>query len=335
MWVSRHPLNNSLVVFIHGIWGSRWTTWKSYVDFFQRMPTEKPLLRNYDVYLFNYESKRFRQPPLRPTVVRDLRMFLSEQNDRYDTIVLVCHSQGGLVGKLYLLEELVSGRGQELKVDMVLTLSTPHRGANRRNPVVGLGLLLGWIFKKLWGLRKTFILRQLADMSPGSENIRFLAGNWDKHVSASPQQAPAKFKRYIYSVTIGGLKDRLVSKESAEGFYVDHPDSNFTGHSADSKAVAEIVGWYLSQHAKPIAVTREIENVYSSPALLSSHTARCMQEASRILGLCFRRCFLPDYVDRRASCFIDDFFDAFMQRPLRKLGLLEAFQSYVERTMRD
>jgi pimeloyl-ACP methyl ester carboxylesterase len=336
VWISRHPLNNSLVVFIHGIWGSRWSTWKSYVDFFQRIPTEKPLIRNYDVYLFNYKTNKIRQPPLRPTVVRDLRIFLAEQNEKYETIVLVCHSQGGLVAKIYLLEELRRNRGKELKVDMILTLNSPHRGANWRHWAVCLGLLLGLVLKKLWVIDKFFILRQLADMAPNSENIQFLRDNWGfRYISPYPNEPATESRRYIRTIAISGLKDRLVSKASAEGYDVDDRDANFSGHGVDSDEVAAIVGYYLSQHEKPTAVTRELVDIYMSADLFNTHKQHCLANASQIINLYPRKWFSADYIDRRAGCFVDDFFDAFMRRPLRKLKCLDAFKAYVKRTLQD
>src|SRR5262245_16115241 len=134
MWVSRHPLNNSLAIFIHGIWGSRWHTWRSYVDFFQRLPSEMAQLRGFDVYLFTYDSPYFgAQPPIRDVAVRELRIFIEREKSRYDTVILVGHSQGGLVAKLYIVEELLQGHAQTMPVDFIITLNTPHRGANWKN----------------------------------------------------------------------------------------------------------------------------------------------------------------------------------------------------------
>jgi pimeloyl-ACP methyl ester carboxylesterase len=98
VWVSRHPLNNSLAVFVHGIWGSRWATWRSHLDFFQRIYKQRPALTSFDIYFFHYKTG-IQQPPLYPVITKQLKEFLDKEGGRYDTVVLVCHSQGGIVGR--------------------------------------------------------------------------------------------------------------------------------------------------------------------------------------------------------------------------------------------
>lgn len=175
MWVSRHPLNNSLAVFVHGIWGSRWVTWKSQVDFFQRIHKQRPALSSYDVFLFNYDTGKFRQPPLYPNITNALKTFLEQEGERYDAIALVCHSQGGIVGKRYILEELIKGRGDGLKVDLIVTLNTPHRGARW---CVHPALFGAGAVNLVSRLRRGNLLRQMAELHALSGNVRFLKRNW-------------------------------------------------------------------------------------------------------------------------------------------------------------
>ncbi len=106
MWINRHKLNNSLVVFIHGLWGNKSTTWRGIPELMQERFGAEPLIRSYDVYLFGYQSSWRLQPPLDPYIVSDLDQFLQGVRDKYSTIALICHSQGGILGKLFILKKL-------------------------------------------------------------------------------------------------------------------------------------------------------------------------------------------------------------------------------------
>jgi pimeloyl-ACP methyl ester carboxylesterase len=332
VWVSRHPLNNSLAVFIHGIWGSRWTTWRSYLDFFQRLPTDQPELRSYDVYLFTYPTPFLgSEPPLREIVVPELRMFLESQAPHYDTVALVCHSQGGVLAKLYILEELLQDRGQRLKVDLIVTLNTPHRGASLRNPIIVLGIALGRCLKAPV-IRKFYLLRQLADLAPNSANIRFLEEHWDAHVSHTPGTGEAD-RKYIKSIAICGLQDWLVSNHSAEGFYADQMNATFNGHHVDSEALANYVGYLLSGYENPADLNRELEQIYSIPQQLAQHRDNWIREASTIMA---GHGLVPEtFIAARAHCFAHEFRRAFERHPSRKLTLLNAFRTYVHKMLLD
>lgn len=332
MWVSRHPLNNSLVVFIHGIWGSRWSTWRSYLDFFQRLPTNRPELRSYDVYIFNYPTPRLgKQPPLREAVVPQLRMFLDMEGARYDTITLICHSQGGVLAKLYILEELLNGHGTQLKIDFVITLNTPHRGADWRNPIIAFGLLLAW-FLKAPIIRRLYLLRQLADLSPTSSNIHFLEDHWDDRISNVPGLVETG-RRYIKSIAICGLTDWLVSRRSAEGFYLDDKNETFNGHHVDSEPLARFVAYVLSGYENPSGLNQQLEQIYSNSQLRAQHLSNSASQASTIMS--GQGMGPQTFVDARAQCFAHEFKDAFARHPSRKLTLPDAFCSYVRKMLFD
>lgn len=329
MWLSRHTLNNSLVVFIHGIFGSRWTTWRSYVNFFQGLPSEHPLLRSYDVYLFEYETRGLRQPPLYPNVVNQLGQFLAEreQRDKYETVVFVCHSQGGIVGKRYVLRELMEQRGLELKVDLIITLCTPHQGVGWLN---GLRML-----RSLPGVRNGNVLRQLADLASTSENVEYLRKYWrEPWVTPRPYQA-ARARRHIHSVAITGLKDLVVSAGSSIGFEVDFKDDMVSGHSVDSEKVINLVARrYLMGHADPFELEQQLKRTQADPVAFAQCQNQYCNEALQIIAL-ERQGADPSYRQFRPFCFVHDFWNAFPRHPMRKLDLPAAFKTYVKRCLQD
>jgi pimeloyl-ACP methyl ester carboxylesterase len=331
MWVSRHPLNNSLAVFIHGIWGSRWATWKSHVDFFQGIYNRRPELISYDIYFFHYQTAWIHQPPLHPDVTGQLRAFLDREGQRYDTIILVCHSQGGLVGKRYILEELLAGRGETMKIDLVLTLNTPHRGARFWvHPVLYSAKFINQVSR----IRNGRLLRQLAELTSFSVNVRFLKKNWNReHILTAPGKATAHC-RYIRSISLGSRNDLFVSMKSAKGFEVDIPNSGLGSHSVDSRVIAEYVGLCLSRHENPITLNRQLDQIYGDPNRLTTHKAQCVKGAGKLIQQ-QNASVSAQYVDCKAISLSEDFRGAFARHPLRKLDLRQAFETYVQKLLND
>src|SRR5262249_19455140 len=135
MWFNRHPLNNSLVVFVHGIFGDVWATWHGLPAMIQHMADHDAWVRSFDFYSFAYDSRPLHQPPLRPYAVDLLRQKLATIETKYDTIAFIAHSQGGLLSKMFILEELLAGNGRNLKIDLLITLGTPHAGRKLLNPL--------------------------------------------------------------------------------------------------------------------------------------------------------------------------------------------------------
>lgn len=321
MWIHRYPLNNSLVVFIHGIFGSKWTTWTSYVEYFQSLDRESALLQSYDIYLFNYATRALRQSPFE-NVVSQLKTFLDGHRDRYQTVVLVCHSQGGIIGKQYILNELTEGRGLGLKIDMIITLSTPHFGSWTLNVLAPLRMIPFFARRR--------VLRQAADLGSWSPNIHNLRKNWNKSYVSPTPIAPGRKRRYIRSVAFSGLKDRFVSNASAEGFLIDEKDDVVSGHSVDSWAVVNrLARFYLERHEDPLALETQFKRERAGPnrarfeqGLIGEATAIVRQDVEN-----------PPvhYVSARATCCTEELGILLRRHPLRKLSLLEAFRAYVRR----
>src|ERR1700731_448713 len=93
-WVERHKLNNSLLVFIHGIFGDATNTWRGIPNLLQNDFASDPRICSYDSYLFEYPSTLFNQVPFDPYILDQLDIFLKGLPDKYQTTVLVGHSQG-------------------------------------------------------------------------------------------------------------------------------------------------------------------------------------------------------------------------------------------------
>jgi pimeloyl-ACP methyl ester carboxylesterase len=307
-------------------------TWKSHVDFFQGIYERTPVLSSFDIYFFQY-SARWRQPPLYPDVTDLLRAFLESVAARYDTVVLVCHSQGGLLGKRYILRELAEGRGETMKVDRIVTLNTPHRGARLCwHPILYLATVLNWVSR----LRKGLFLRQLAELAATSGNVRFLKKNWGPTYISPRGSPPSAFRRHIRSVTLASSRDVLVSRKSAEGFEIDAPAFGSERHAADSETMADYVGKCLTEHEDPLALEKAIHAIYGNPGELASFRQRCTEAATKLIQTIKGEKVLPaGYLTAKAMCLANDFRAAFERHPLRKLGIMEAFETYARKVLRD
>src|SRR5688572_24433884 len=94
--IAAHPYNNSLVVLIHGILSGRYSAWEPAIDMIQEMyelGAATATFGSFDYYAFGYEST-WRQPTFED-FFEPLRALVSRE--RYDTVVLIGHSQGGLL----------------------------------------------------------------------------------------------------------------------------------------------------------------------------------------------------------------------------------------------
>jgi hypothetical protein len=87
-WVERHKLNNSLLVFIHGIFGDATNTWRGIPHLLQNDFASDPRICSYDSYLFEYPSTLFNQLPFDPYILDQFDLFLKGLADKYQTTVL-------------------------------------------------------------------------------------------------------------------------------------------------------------------------------------------------------------------------------------------------------
>lgn len=332
MWVSRHPLNNSLAIFVHGIWGSKWATWKSHLEFFQRIYKQRPALTSFDIYFFHYKTG-IQQQPLYPVVTNQLKELLEKEGGRYDTVVLVCHSQGGIVGKRYILEELEQSRGESLKVDLIVTLNTPHRGARWwTHPFLALALCANAVSR----VRKGRFLRQMAELSAFSKNARFMKKNWGAPLIAKEHEPATPRSRYIRSIALASKWDLLVSKKSAEGFDIDAPNFRVGGHPVDSDEVAEYVGTCLAEHEPPLQIFEELDKLQNDLAAWPAYEAASNAVASaEIKASVNLRAKTSRYEPSKTGSLVEDFPDAFRRHPLRKLSLSESFRTFVRKVLED
>jgi pimeloyl-ACP methyl ester carboxylesterase len=318
MWVHRHPLNNSLVVCIHGVFGSRWT-WKGLIDYFQQVAGDDSLVGSYDVYLFQYESG-WRQPGLMPFVANDLDRFLKRrESDKYDTIVLVCHSQGGLVAKLYVLEELQQKR--PCRIHLLVTFGTPHHGVPLATPLL-------WV-QRLPLVGRFVPFQQVGQLSTRSANIRKLKTSWPAALAARNASASDA----IRSMNIVGAFDRIVSESSASGFSGEVIRAASHGHPLKERnsllAIGEEITKELRSHARPDHVFAAINAIETGGTAMVEYV-RDHEPLVRQLVLSHLPAVAASRVTTHVNSLLDGFLREYRKHPTRKLDLSGAVKRYAE-----
>lgn len=118
------------VVLIHGFWSSL-SIWDRLVGRFRADPD----LASARFHPFGYESPRFRWPwsrariPEYEDIAESLPAYLAERVRDGSPLVMVTHSQGGLILQRYLAWMLSEGRGLDLvSIRRIVMLSCPHEG---------------------------------------------------------------------------------------------------------------------------------------------------------------------------------------------------------------
>ena len=326
--IASHPHNNSLVVLVHGIVSGRYAAWQDAIDMIQDIYAKgsgTATFASYDYRAFGYESGWVRQPPIETCFDR-LRALIDQP--QYDTVVLVGHSQGGVVAKLFLVHELLAGRGKDLKVDIVVTLDTPHRGPQAWfYPLV----VAGGIWKRLPWVGRWPLLRQLAELSRWSVKLRQLRDCWnDSLIPETPGPAEAG-RRHIRSYTIVGKRPKLfpfkavVSNRSASGFDIDQRLKPGAGERSSEWGTGHGVGamWKYRHEIERILSNHDYQNVKQVASALAT-VAPALVEAE----LTARP---PAEWPCEVQCWQRRIVEGFSRRPLRAVSMPGAVQKFMAR----
>ncbi len=200
-----------LIVFVHGVFGTRFTTWgspRSQTFWPAMISADERFSSDFDIYLINYRAPYVNQAPnIHETAGNELEKLRSyEVFKKYEDIYFIGHSMGGLVIKSMLNrlnhgEEVVQLR----KVKAVVFLATPAQGAK-------MGKWASW-----------FSLNpQLKDMFPASENtyLQSLEDQWVQliedrnNVDALGPRSFCAYEELTYNLLGIGL-DYIVPRELA------------------------------------------------------------------------------------------------------------------------
>jgi pimeloyl-ACP methyl ester carboxylesterase/exopolysaccharide biosynthesis protein len=130
-YVKRHdePKAQTLVLFVHGIFGDTIGTWKgaSGLTLAAAVLQRAEFATGYDAYAFGFPSAMVKQGSFTVTQASAAlyRTWNFEDFKRYKDVVLVAHSMGGLVA----MEALTTYPDMRAKVRMLVTYATPYNGS--------------------------------------------------------------------------------------------------------------------------------------------------------------------------------------------------------------
>ncbi|QIS12358.1 alpha/beta fold hydrolase [Nocardia arthritidis] len=212
------------VVLVHGLFSSA----RTWADIISWIAKDAELTSDFDVFAMQYESPKVRFNPLRAIpdydVIADyLRTYLDVRVAAYERIVLVSHSQGGLIVQRYLARMIQRGRGLELRrIAAVVMLACPNSGSE-------LAILLRRSASGFWKHPQEAELRPIAKKVTDAQQIVLEHIQYAKTVDA--QNCPIPL--YLYA----GTSDNVVRPASAAGLFPEVkalPGDHFSIIAADS-----------------------------------------------------------------------------------------------------
>ncbi len=175
-----------LLIFIHGWNGDKQDTWEK----FPQLARNDPPLGEYDIWPIDYPTYMFR----RQLGIEGLARFFDDQfqtvygiDARYESIVIICHSMGGLVARRLLIRRTLRGENNS-RYAALIEIATPHQGADPAALADALDVSRG----------------VTEEMKAGSSFLNVLQDDWRQLQRRRP-----------HTFCLGSNHDRVVSSESA------------------------------------------------------------------------------------------------------------------------
>ncbi|GGZ38827.1 hypothetical protein GCM10010387_36250 [Streptomyces inusitatus] len=194
------------VVFVHGLFSSE-KTW----DPFARLLASDEELASITVKRLGYASPKLRhfRPDRRTADYNDLagrlKTFLRYEMSTHDRLVLVGHSQGGLVVQRYLAQMINEGRGKELtRIRSVMLFACPNDGSDFMLPL-----------RRAWWRRNPQVCA-LAPLNPDVKDTQRTVLNQIVRAEATGSSS-CRIPFWVF----GGDADNIVPRASAQGVFPD------------------------------------------------------------------------------------------------------------------
>jgi len=191
--------NTHLLILVHGFTGDYTGTWGRFPDII----VDDSNLTHYDVLLWGYPSSLLKKSPNIQRIGARLKTELDHLPDRYQHIVMVGHSMGGLGVRATVVSALLNGKRVDLtKIKHILLFGTPNEGIDKAD------------------LIPTDVKKQIDDMKTTSDFIIDLRNQWLSRV----YRADTLIDNYHLSIpttAVAGLEDNFVPPQSVASFFED------------------------------------------------------------------------------------------------------------------
>lgn len=126
------PRHRRVLVFVHGLGGDGLTTWTaSNGNYWPAMVAADPRFRDFDVYVFEYETNPLDRCLPVPDVVTTMETRLDADGviDRHNEIYFVAHSMGGIVAR----QLVISSDAVAAKTKAIAYYGSPLTGSRKAN----------------------------------------------------------------------------------------------------------------------------------------------------------------------------------------------------------
>jgi len=261
----------SALVFVHGLFSSP-ETWSD-VEF---LCDSDPLIAEFDLLQYSYWSpkisfNRLRRIPDFDVLARSFGTFLKLRAREYDKVMIVSHSQGGLIVQRYLGQTVASGQLLELKqIAGVVMFACPNSGSE-----------LAMLFRQVLGVWRHPQERQLRPLNAAvAETHAIVLERIVYAPAADPNSVHIPFAVYA------GEYDNIVSPSSARGAFPHSQVGVLPGdHSSIIRGRQPEAAAFLAIKLHVRTVT-EAQNTQLLSSAKLSDALQTMPESSRpLLGL--------------------------------------------------
>jgi pimeloyl-ACP methyl ester carboxylesterase len=199
-------VKRAAVVFVHGLFSSP-GTWSH----FDKLISADSALSNLTILHFEYSSPKFNFNPLRQipdfdVIADNLRTYLEIDAAEYSDLILVSHSQGGLIIQRFLARMVTDARGLELeRIRRVILFACPNSGSQI--------FMLARKRFMIWRNPQERALRPINELVSGAEKIVI-----NRIVHA---EGPSTDSYPIKIIAYAGESDNIVTPTSAKGVFPD------------------------------------------------------------------------------------------------------------------
>ena len=197
-YILQNSNNTRIAIFVHGFTCDYLKTWGKLPDLLQADAS----LDQYDFFFWGYPSRLFGQNENIGSTGKYLKSNIDYRLNRYQDVVLIGHSMGGLVIRSYIIQSLIDGKGNDLNnIADVLLFGVPNDGDLKPEAI------------------PKWVNDQIADVGVASKFITELRKYWIQRVTTAPRNDD--FHRQIPTLAVAGYQDHFLRQESVESFFRD------------------------------------------------------------------------------------------------------------------
>lgn len=194
------------VIFVHGLHGDPNDSWrqrKSTKTFPELLALDKDM-HTIDIYSFGYPSNLILNYDFREVskiLYSEIKAHLNGKD-----IFFVAHSMGGLVVQQFLVDQFEMFHPEVAqRVKGIVYLAVPFNGSTKAN-------LFSWLLP---------FHKQVHSLMTNNPALDQLRTSWAKYVyRGGDERLPDTFRVNIPQIAIYGVRDRIVSKNSASSFHI-------------------------------------------------------------------------------------------------------------------